>query len=255
MFAGEAQDARHGWKVLAVRGGHPRHSFSRGVFSGYTGFMEAQEIQAVVFDLDGVLADSEGIHVLAWREICGQFGLSLDGLQLQDWVGYSDEALAEELLRKGRQPVEPEEFLRRKRSAYRRLISTMLAPYPGVLEALDTLGRLPLGLATSSARSEALPMLEILGLGERFQAVVTMDDVRQAKPAPDCYLKAAELLAAAPQRCLAVEDSPGGVLAARRAGYMVLGVTNTLPADKLAGADALFASTPQAIRWIKDRRR
>lgn len=210
-------------------------------------------IQAVVFDLDGVLADSEGIHNLAWAEIAAEYGLPEGRMPLHEWIGCPDTEIVKDVVREHGLSVTPRDLLEHKRRVFRRLIGRNLKPIPGAIEALSELESLPLGLATSSSRSEAEPMLRILGIADRFRAVVTRESVERSKPEPDSYLLAAQLLGVAPEHCAAIEDSISGVQSARQAGMTVLAVATSLPAERLAGAHQIFASTPQAVEWIRKR--
>jgi len=211
------------------------------------------DIRAVIFDLDGVLADSEGIHILAWEEIAREYRLPEDRLPLHDWIGYPDTEIVQEVVREHGLPITPEHLLEHKRRNFRRLIAEQLEAIPGSVQALYELESLPLGLATSSSRSEAELMLRILGITDRFRTIVTGDDVEHSKPKPDSYLLAAERLRVAPKHCVAIEDSSSGVQSARAAGMTVLAVTNSLPAERLKAAHQIFASTPEAVSWIKAR--
>jgi len=215
----------------------------------------ADSIQAVVFDLDGVLADSEGLHILAWEELAREYGLAGDRMPLHDWIGYPDTEIVMDVVREYGLSITPEDLLRHKRRVFRRLIAEKLKPVPGSVEALAELDSIPLGLATSSSRTEADLMLRILGLEDRFRTIVTGDDVKRSKPEPDSYLLAVRQLGVSSEHCAAVEDSAAGVQSARRAGLTVLAVTNSLPADRLAAAHEIFTSTAEAVGWIKARLR
>ncbi|UCF97582.1 MAG: HAD family phosphatase [Spirochaetaceae bacterium] len=210
-----------------------------------------KDFQAVVFDLDGVLADSEGLHILAWEEIARVYHLAENRMPLHDWIGYPDTEIVKDVVREQGLLISPEDLLEHKRRVYRELVAEKLKPIPGSVEALDELDSIPLGLATSSSRSEAELMLRILGIRDRFRTIVTSDDVKQAKPEPDSYLLAAERLGVPPVRCAAIEDSATGVQSARKAGLTVLAVTTSLPAEKLGAAHQIFASTRDAVKWIR----
>ena len=210
-------------------------------------------IRAVIFDLDGVLADSEGIHILAWEEIAAEYRLPEGSLPVYDWIGYPDTEIVGGVVRDHGLPIAPKELLEHKRQIFRRLITEQLKAVPGSVQALSELKSLPLALATSSSRSEAELMLGILGISDRFRTLVTGDEVEHSKPEPDSYLLAAERLDVAPVHCVAVEDSSSGVQSAREAGMTVLAVTNSLPAERLTAAHRIFASTPEAVSWIKSR--
>lgn len=212
-----------------------------------------QAIRGVIFDLDGVLADSEGIHILAWEQIAREYRLSEDRLPLHDWIGYADTEIVKDVVRDHGLSVTPEDLLEHKRRIFRRLIAEQLEPIPGAVEALSELEPLPLGLATSSSRTEAELMLRILGITDRFRTVVTADEVKHSKPEPDSYLLAAEGLGITPEHCVAIEDSSSGVQSARAAGMIVLAVTNSLPSERLTAADEIFDSTADAVRWIISR--
>jgi beta-phosphoglucomutase-like phosphatase (HAD superfamily) len=117
-----------------------------------------------------------------------------------------------------------------------------------------------MALATSGIRPEVLVVLEILGFSGLFDPVVTSDDVPRAKPAPDCYLSAAELLGKPPARCVVIEDSAHGIHAAVAAGMRVLvvspGAAQPVPpvapvVSVPAGVEWVFPSTVEALRWLR----
>jgi HAD superfamily hydrolase (TIGR01509 family) len=218
--------------------------------SGPRGFL------GVVFDLDGVVADSEPLHIRAWVQVLDGLGVGPESLGrdvLAAWVGVPDAEIVGGLAQRFALPLTAEQLLDRKRAAYRALVPEALAAFPGVPEELASWDGVPLGMATATPRREAELMLRTLGLTGVFRVLITRDDVQRPKPAPDCYLLAASRLGLDPARCAAVEDAPYGVKAARAAGMHVLGVTTSYPAERLGEAHRLFSTVPQAIRWLKQR--
>ncbi len=202
-------------------------------------------------DMDGVLADTEGVHVRAWD-------LALDGASGPDTTearqrmsGMSSIEIARELVRQFQLPLPAEELVEKKRQIFRSLIQGRLAPFEGLAEELARWREGPLGLATSSARAETTLVLGQLGFEGWFDPVVTCDDVARAKPAPDCYALAIERLGVPASRCVVVEDSPHGVRAARAAGAAVLAVNTSGLLRGPDGALGMFSSTVEALRWLR----
>jgi HAD superfamily hydrolase (TIGR01509 family) len=159
-------------------------------------------------------------------------------------------AIAAQLVRAFDLPLDPAELVLRKRMAFRRIAESRMVPFDGLPEEIARWG-LPRGLATSSTREDADFMLGRLGFGAAFAPVVTADDVRDAKPAPDCYRLAAERLGRDPGACVALEDTANGMKAALAAGIRVLAVS-TLPLSALPpGVLAAFPTTVQALQWLR----
>jgi len=212
--------------------------------------------RGVLFDLDGVVADSEPLHVQAWVEVLGRLGVGPEAIgaeSLTAWVGVPDVQIVASLVERHRLPLAPAELLAGKRAAYRELIPRALTSFPGVAEELASWDGVPLGMVTATPRREAQLMLSTLGLDGVFRVLVAGDDVQRPKPAPDCYLLAAARLGLDPAQCAAVEDAPYGVRAARAAGLHVLGVATSFPRERLAEAHRLFSTTLEAVRWLKPR--
>jgi HAD superfamily hydrolase (TIGR01509 family) len=125
-------------------------------------------------------------------------------------------------------------------------------PFPGLVEELERWKGLPVGLATSGARAEALLMLDIMGVRGVFDVIVAYEDVPRPKPAPDSYLRAAELLGFPPAACAAVEDSPRGLTAAIAAGAFALAVLPVSLSPLPGGAVRGFSSTVEALTWLRE---
>jgi len=192
---------------------------------------------AVIFDLDGVLLDSEQLWNRAkeayvasaggrWRPDAPE---AMIGMSSPEWSAYIRDALAVD------RPVE--EINRAVVERIERLYREELPLLPGAVETVRLLGeRWPLGLASSANREIIDLVLSEAGLGSAFLATVSSEEVGRGKPAPDVYLEAARLLGVDPRRCVALEDSASGLRAAHAAGMAVIALPNPhYPPD----ADAL----------------
>ncbi|HEX3056301.1 MAG TPA: HAD family phosphatase [Gaiellaceae bacterium] len=203
-------------------------------------------IDAVVFDLDGVLIQSEEV----WDDVRERFvrerGGRYDAEIQRAMMGMSSPEWSRYLHEHAGVPDEPDainaEVVRRLLSAYR----DRLPLIPGALDAVRRLAdRFPLGIASSSNRELIDAVLEAAGLAPLFAATVSSEEVAHGKPGPDVYLEAARRLGVAPERCAAVEDSHGGIRAAKNAGMRVVAIPNpSYPPDDeaLALADVIIGS-------------
>jgi HAD superfamily hydrolase (TIGR01509 family) len=206
-------------------------------------------IEAVIFDLDGVILDSEEVwdevrEGLA-RERGGRWheGAQADmmGMSSREWSVYMHEQIG--------LPEPPEEIsrevVRRMLDRYRRVLPLI----PGAVEAVERLAaRWPLGLASSSNRELIEAALEGSGLARHFRVTVSSEEVARGKPAPDVYLEAARRLEFEPEHCAAVEDSHNGIRSAKAAGMRVIAIPNRrFPPgeDALEEADVVLDSIAQ----------
>jgi beta-phosphoglucomutase len=184
--------------------------------------------QAILFDFDGVLVDSEPVHFTCWQEILAPFGITLDWPYYEaNCIGISDRAMLETLCRRKDPPLDLELLFAeypRKKNLFR---ERMLAGDPISTEVKCLVAELApgfqLGAVTSSGRTEVEPILEASGLLTHFETVVYGGDVERLKPAPDPYLLAMKRLGAA--YGLAVEDSGPGIESARAANLDVVEVS------------------------------
>ena len=178
-------------------------------------------MKAVVFDLDGVLVDSEWASAKAWRSVLERFGYDFDAATFEGFVGHTDRALAEFFApHVGRTPSAILDSAERE---LREVAAAGLIAFPDALSVLERLVS-PLAVATNSDRWRLELILSAAGIRERFPISVAGDEVQAPKPAPDIYLRAAQLLGVAPADCLVVEDSPTGLAAAVQAGMAVVAV-------------------------------
>ncbi len=205
-------------------------------------------LQAIVFDFDGVIVDSEPIHFRAFAELGRSIGYELDYPRyLRDFVGFDDRDGFRTMLEELGKPADDDrvaELCRRKQQIMLRLFEQGVPMIPGVRELIDQAhGHLPIAVASGATRMDIDTVLRGLGMTDRFEVIVTADDVARSKPDPQTYTLAVEQLAARhpdlglrPGTCLAIEDTPFGIASARAAGLMTLGLATTGPADRLFDA-------------------
>jgi len=214
------------------------------------------DLAAVVFDLDGVLVDSEQLWDEVRRQVAREWGGrwtdeatgSMQGMSTPEWARH----MVEQVGVRGTPDEVAAEVIRRMGDRYRREEVPLL---PGAVEAVWALSeRWPLGVASSSPPDLIRVVLDAAGIADRFRAVVSSEQVRRGKPAPDVYLAAAAELGVPPERCVAIEDSANGLRAAAAAGMTVVAVPNPHyppPPDALALAavtvDTVAKVTPELL--------
>ena len=179
--------------------------------------------------MDGVIVDSNPVHREAWASFCRRYGVELTDSMVEWMYGKRNDEIVRKFFGDGL-PVE--ELAARgyaKEALYREMIGGDLERHlvPGLRAFLDRHRSSPIGLATNAEPANVDFLLEETGLRTRFQAIVDGHQVRFAKPHPEVYLRAAELLKAAPSKCIVFEDSYSGVEAAHAAGMRVVGVRTT----------------------------
>ena len=185
---------------------------------------------ALFFDLDGTLIDTESLAITAGLAAFAGAGVPVTEGFLHSLIG-TDEPTAATRIRLHRPDADLVEVNSRWSAGFKALVDLGLTLKPGVRDLLDQLSHLPRALVTSSGRISAHHKLGLVGLGSDFAAVVTLEDVTRAKPAPDPYLLAAERLGVAPARCLVFEDSEPGAEAAHRAGCTVVQIPDVVAAS------------------------
>ncbi len=198
-------------------------------------------LEAIVFDFDGVIVDSEPLHHRAFAEVFATLGLDVDyDRYIREYIGFDDRDAIRHACRTVGKPLVDRtmrRLLAEKAAAFDRIVARGVAPIDGAIELVRAAaGRWPIAIASGALRSDIdliLPALNDDDLAACFAAIVTADDVARSKPDPATYLKAAERLGAAPAVCLAIEDTPTGLASAKAAGMRTLGIATSYEAAKL----------------------
>lgn len=200
------------------------------------------KIEAFIFDLDGVLTDTAEYHFRAWQQLATEEGLPFDRHDNEKLRGISRrESLL--MILNGR-PTSEEQIttmMERKNNYYATSLQTMNhdALLPGSIEILTALRQQGFKMAIASSSKNTLTVLERLGLEEYFEAVADGYSVERAKPAPDIFLHAAQLLGVSPRQCVVIEDAAAGVEGALAAGMITIGLG---PAERVGKAHFIFPS-------------
>jgi beta-phosphoglucomutase len=215
-----------------------------------------EAMKAVIFDMDGVLVDSEAFICSAGVEMFREKGFNVDRSDFLEFTGMGENRYLGGVAEKHHIPFEVKKDKARTYEIYSELVSGHLTPLPGavafVRQCLDR--DLQVALATSADPVKVQINLREIGIPHNaFHALVTGLDIRKTKPAPDIFLKAASLLGVDPGDCLVVEDAVSGVQAGKSAGARVLAVTTSFGPEALSGADWIVDSLedvpPEVLEW------
>lgn len=208
-----------------------------------------RHLQAVVLDFDGVIADTEPLHYEAYRQIFEPYGITVTAEEyVEHYIGLADRrALADAGRAHGLEVEGPllDDLTKRKAEVVRHMLANARPVYPGVAELLrNWSAEVPLAIASGALRGEIELVLGSAGVGDTVRVIVSANDVKRSKPAPDAYLMALDLLAAYvpgldPSQTVAIEDSRFGIQSAREAGLRTVAVTTSFPQSELAGADLI----------------
>jgi len=206
-------------------------------------------MRAIVFDFDGVIVDSEPMHEAALRRAAAALGLSFTHEQyIRRYVGFDDRDCFARIGEDNGRVLSDEDRARLaelKWTFAREAIERGdVRAFPGSLELVRAAAAAgPAALCSGARRHEIELIVSRLGIAGAFDVVVTADEVERSKPDPAPYLLTARRLGIDPGRCVAIEDSSRGIDSALAAGYRVVGVCHTLPAERLSHAHAVVAST------------
>ena len=231
-------------------------------------------IEAVLFDFNGVIVDDEPLQMRAFQEALSVHEISLTEEDYYGSLGMDDVTFVRSAFGRAGKELSDETLraiMERKTELHRESMKDELPLFPGVVNFIKSLSHVyPLGLVSMAHRSEIDHVLGRAGLADKFEVVVSAEDVKVCKPDPQCYNGALQrlnrnrseshVLPLHPDECLVIEDSPPGVSSARGAGMRTLAVTNTVDERHLraAGAEVVTRSladwTIDAVRHVYDKR-
>ena len=200
--------------------------------------------QAVIFDMDGVIVDSEPRHEHAFLQVVAELGYGNNhGLEFDKYIGRSDRELWVDFVARHKPAHTLESLLAMKRKRVLEILRRDEPLFEGLPELIEKLAaKYRLAVASGSEPEVVEAVLRFKTLRRFFSAVTTSSEVKAGKPAPDIFLRAAQLLGVAPAACWVIEDSKPGVAAGLAAGMQVIAITNTHPAEELCCATRVVAS-------------
>jgi len=199
-------------------------------------------ISAAIFDLDGVVVDSEPLHYLSEKEMLSKRGVNLRRSDIKEIVGRTEMEGIQYLKDRFGLKDSAKQLYEEKQRIYKRMLRKAVKPRPGLFKLLNSLEDegMTLAIASSAPRENIDIVLKALGIEDKFRAVVSGDDVERGKPSPDIFLLAAQRIGIKPKNCLVIEDAQNGVEAAKRAGMTCIAVPNQFTQDQdFSRADAV----------------
>jgi beta-phosphoglucomutase family hydrolase len=197
--------------------------------------------KAVIWDMDGVIADTAPYHFRAWQEVFRRRGARYSEDDFRRNFGKRNDAIIRNILGSEVPSVEMESIAAEKEELFRRRAGSRIKPLAGAIELMQALEEH--GFSQAMGSSAPLENIELvtrkLGITGFFQVIVSGREVTEGKPSPQVFLLAAQRLGARPRDCVVIEDALAGVSAAKRAGMPCVAVTNTSPGTELSGADLI----------------
>ena len=209
------------------------------------------EDKAVIWDLDGVIADTGPFHLGAWQQLAEEMGRPFTAEDFRRVFGLKNSDVIRKALAPDISADQVEALAERKEEIYRARVKGNIKPLPGVLPLLHSLKEdgFGLALASSTVPENIKLLLSSLGIEQLFDCLVSGQDVSRGKPDPEGFLLAAKKLGVEPRCCVIIEDAIDGVRAAKAAGMKCIAVANTHPRETLAAADL----TVESLETVESR--
>jgi beta-phosphoglucomutase family hydrolase len=203
-------------------------------------------MKAVIFDMDGVIIDSEPLHYLSDKTLLARLGVEVPDNYLDKYVGVTNPVMWKEIIKDFAIPKDLQEILNTQKSMKLKLLKNGdYKAIEGIPELLKDLykHRIPIAIASSSSSIFIKEVIKTLKIGRYIDIYVSGENVEKSKPEPDIFLKAAELLELKPASCVVIEDSKNGVIAAKKAGMKCIGFQNNNSGNQdLTKADLVVSS-------------
>ena len=206
--------------------------------------MSESRLEAVIWDMDGVIADTMEFHFRAWKETFAAYGVDFSMDDFLAFFGRRHDTIIRFALGDSLPPEKFDDITAQKQRLYRKMIAGHVVPLPGAVALIRSLaGRhIKTAIASSAPMDNISIVIDGLGITGCFQAIASGLEVTESKPDPAVFLLAAEKLGADPGNCVVMEDAVAGVQGARRAGMKCVAVTNSHPAGALKAADIIVDS-------------
>jgi beta-phosphoglucomutase len=206
--------------------------------------MSDTKFQAVLWDLDGVIADTGSYHFRAWQKVFSQIGINFTEEHFIKHFGQRNDTIIRDMVNENISREDLEAIAEKKEIAYRRLVAGNIEALPGAVELLASLHECQIksAIASSAPPENVRIITEGLGIDKYFDAVACGREVNEGKPSPQIFLLAAKKLKVEPAGCVVIEDAVAGITGAKRAGMKCVAVANSHPGDELQEADIIVTS-------------
>ncbi len=202
------------------------------------------DTRAVIWDMDGVIADTAPFHLKTWQETFRKRGVKFTEEDFRHIFGQRSDAIVRNTLGGVISQDEVDAIVKKKNRDFRNAARHNIKSLPGAIKLIELLIKHGFKIAlASSAPIENIQLLtEALGINNLFHSIISGRDVSQSKPSPQLFLLAAQRLGVEPKNCVVIEDAIAGVTAAKKAGMHCIAVTNTSPRESLKEADLIVDS-------------
>jgi len=201
--------------------------------------MPRSKVRGVIWDMDGVIADTAPYHLKAWQTVFLKRGVNFTEDDFKHHFGQRNDTIIRNTLGEQISQSEIDTVAGEKEETFRKLVRQNIKPLPGAIKLMKSLSknRIKIALASSAPIENIRLVTQGLGINNCFQAIVSGRDVAEGKPSPQGFLLAAQKLGVEPKHCIVIEDAIAGVSACKRAGMRCIAVTNTHPRESLTEAD------------------